>query len=44
MFDEANLVAILSHAGFRNVTLRSYDPTLDRKERAFESIYAHAVK
>jgi predicted SAM-dependent methyltransferase len=44
MFDEENLVAILRSTGFRNVRLRQFDPSLDLKERDFESIYAEAER
>jgi predicted SAM-dependent methyltransferase len=44
MFDEENLVAVLKAAGFSEVKLRSFDPTIDMKEREFESIYAVAIK
>jgi len=44
MFDEDNLLFILSSKGFRNVRLRSFDPSLDLPERHFESIYAEAEK
>lgn len=44
MFDEENLVAILKNRSFMNVRLRSFDATLDKPERDFESIYAEAQK
>jgi len=44
MFDEENLVAILKKAGFRNVHLRSFNASIDKQEREFESIYAKAQK
>lgn len=44
MFDEENLLLILSNAGFKNVRLREFDPTLDLEQRDYESIYAEAVK
>lgn len=44
MFDEQNLIVILENKGFRNVRLRNFDPSLDLKERDFESIYAEAQK
>jgi len=44
MFDEENLVAILKKGGFRNVHLRSFNASIDKKEREFESIYAEAKK
>jgi predicted SAM-dependent methyltransferase len=44
MFDEENLLHILSSKGFTKVRLREFDPTLDRKVRAHESIYAEGRK
>lgn len=44
MFDEENLPRVLEEAGFRNVRLRSFDPTIDLVARAHESIYAEGVK
>ena len=44
MFDEENLVAVLKAAGFSEVNLCNFDPTIDMKEREFESIYAVAIK
>jgi len=44
MFDEENLVFILKSKGFRNVRLREFDPTIDLKEREFQSIYAECKK
>jgi len=44
MFDEENLIGVLRSAGFSRVALRDFDPTLDKKERHHESIYALAVK
>ena len=44
MFDEENLIYILTLKGFQNVRLRKFDPDIDRKERDFESIYADATK
>ena len=44
MFDEENLLHILKSKAFRNAHLRSFDPSLDLKERDFESIYAEAEK
>lgn len=44
MFDEENLIFILQSKGFRNVRLREFDPSLDMRERDFESIYAEAEK
>ena len=40
LFDEENLVAVLSQAGFRDVSLREFDPALDLPIRKHESIYA----
>ena len=44
MYDEENLILILERKGFRNVRLRNFNPSLDLKERDFESIYAEAQK
>lgn len=44
MFDEENLIHILKAKGMKNVHLREFDPSLDRKERDYESIYAVAEK
>jgi predicted SAM-dependent methyltransferase len=44
MFDEENLIFILKSKGFRNVRLRQFDPSLDLKDRDYESIYAEAEK
>jgi len=44
MYDEENLIEILRSIGFQKVTLRDFDAALDLKERAYESIYAVALK
>jgi predicted SAM-dependent methyltransferase len=44
MFDEENIIFILKSKGFKNVRLRMFDPSLDLKERDFESIYVEAEK
>jgi predicted SAM-dependent methyltransferase len=44
MFDEENILCVLTKAGFREVKLRDFDNLLDLKERDFESIYAEAIK
>ncbi len=44
MFDEENLINTLYLSGFKDVSLRDFDHTLDLKERDFESIYAVAFK
>lgn len=44
MFDEENLVHILNTKGFINTRIRKFDPTLDRKARDHESIYAEGMK
>lgn len=43
LFDEENIVAILKSSGFKNVTLREFDPEIDTKERDFESLYAIGI-
>jgi predicted SAM-dependent methyltransferase len=44
MFDEENLLHILSSKGFKDPHLRPFDPTLDLQVRDYESIYAEATK
>ena len=44
MFDKENLVRRLELAGFADVHLREFDPSIDMAERDYESIYAEAVK
>jgi len=44
MFDSKNLIAILEKVSFKNVKLRDFDPSLDKPERDYESIYAEATK
>ena len=44
MFDQENLLHILSTAGLINVTERPFDPSSDRAERDFESLYAIGTK
>ena len=44
MFDKENLVNTLKKGGFENANLRSFDESLDMKERDYESIYALAQK
>jgi predicted SAM-dependent methyltransferase len=44
MFDKQNLIRLLLMSGFRDATLRGFDPSLDLPERDFESIYAEASK
>jgi predicted SAM-dependent methyltransferase len=44
MFDQENLLHILSAAGFVGVRPRDYDAETDRLERHYESLYAIATK
>jgi predicted SAM-dependent methyltransferase len=44
MFDEENLVHVLSTAGFAGVRIRGFDPSLDLPERRQGSIYVCGVK
>jgi len=44
LFDEYNLITILSEAGFKNVTRRNFDSALDLESRRFQSIYAEGTK
>jgi predicted SAM-dependent methyltransferase len=44
LFDENNLLLILKEAGFSDVRLRNFDPSLDRDDRRHDSIYAEGRK
>ena len=44
LFDGETLVNILQEAGFNDVNLREFDPSMDLNERRHESIYAEGVK
>ena len=44
LYDEENLPRIIAEAGFRDVRLREFDPSIDMAERQHESIYVQAVK
>ena len=44
MFDQENLLHLLSGAGLTKVTDRPFDPSCDRAERDFESLYAIGTK
>jgi predicted SAM-dependent methyltransferase len=44
LFDEENLLHILSAAGFERVTPREFDPETDLAERDYESLYAIGYK
>ncbi|MCL4460027.1 MAG: class I SAM-dependent methyltransferase [Chloroflexi bacterium] len=44
MFDSQNIIDHLTAAGFSRVQLRQFDPSLDSKERAHQSIYVQASK
>ena len=44
LFDQENLEARLSAVGFVNVGIRDFDPSVDKEERHFESIYAIGYK
>jgi predicted SAM-dependent methyltransferase len=44
MFDQQNLLHILTAAGFANVTQRDFDPNTDKAERDYESLYAIGTK
>lgn len=44
MFDEESLLARLREAGFTDVRLRDFDPSVDSLGRDFESIYAVGSK
>ena len=42
MFDQENLLFLLSAKGFKDARLRDFDPEIDRQARDYESIYAEA--
>ena len=44
MFDQENLLHLLTSAGFQDVTERAFDPETDRTERDYESLYAMGTK
>jgi len=44
MFDQENLLHVLSRAGFSGVKARDFDPETDLAERDYESIYAIGFK
>jgi len=44
MFDQDNLLRVLSTAGFVDIHSRSFDPSLDLDARRYESIYALGYK
>lgn len=44
MFDQENLVNILTKVGFNNASIRDYDNTIDLSDRQEGSIYAIAYK
>lgn len=44
MFDDENLPRVIEEAGFRDVRLREFDPSIDLERRRHESIYVEAVK
>jgi predicted SAM-dependent methyltransferase len=44
MFDEENLLRVLTEAGFTDVRSRNFDPALDMFERKHMSIYAMGTK
>lgn len=44
MFDQENLLHILTSAGFEEVTEREFDSETDRPERDYESLYAIGTK
>ena len=44
MFDQENLLYLLNDAGLAEVSERPFDPTCDRAERDFESLYAIGTK
>jgi len=44
MFDQENLLHILTHSGFNEVASRPFDAETDRSERDYESLYAIGMK
>ncbi|HEY4286739.1 MAG TPA: methyltransferase domain-containing protein [Puia sp.] len=44
MFDQENLLHILTMNGFKNVRQREFDPGIDMQQRHFESLYAQGEK
>lgn len=44
MFDDENLPRVIEEAGFRDVRMREFDPSIDLERRRHESIYIEAVK
>jgi hypothetical protein len=44
MFNEDNLLIILSEAGVRKVRLRNFDPAMGVAARRYETIYAEGKK
>lgn len=44
MFDKENLINTLKLSPFKNVEIRNFDQTIDKKRRQRESIYASAIK
>lgn len=44
MFDKENLLYLLKSCGFKNVSLRNFNPEVDLEKRHYESIYAVGYK
>ena len=44
MFDQENLIHLLRSVGLGDVWVRPIDPTCDRAERDFDSLYAIGTK
>jgi predicted SAM-dependent methyltransferase len=44
LFDGENLLNVLKAAGFRNVSLRAFDPSIDVAARQLESLYCQCCK
>lgn len=44
LFDEENLINTIKQSPFTSVGLRTFDSKIDHESRAFESIYASAIK
>ncbi len=44
LFDEENLVMVLSDVGFKEVRIRQFDSGIDLESRRYETIYAEGIK
>ena len=44
MFDETNMINVLTKMGLRNAAIREFDPAIDLAARQRDSLYAEAIK